>query len=73
MSTSEILEHLKTMDPTERQKVWPALEEIGFADTEETPETLAAIDEAREDVLKGRTHTIEEARAMIVKWTTKSS
>jgi predicted transcriptional regulator len=73
MSTSEILEHLKTMDRSERQKVWQVLEEIEFADTEETPEMLAAIDEAREDVRKGRTHTVEEARAMIVKWTTKSS
>ncbi len=73
MSTSELLDQLAKLGRSEREKVWQRLEELELAEIEETPETLAAIDAGRTSVRKGKTHTIEEARKMLAKWTTKSS
>lgn len=73
MSTSELLDQLAKLGRAERQKVWQRLEEIELADVEETPEVLAAIDAGRAAVREGKTHTVEEARELIAKWTTKSS
>jgi len=73
MSTSEILDQLSKLGRNERQKVWQRLEELELADVEETPEMLGAIDAGRSSVREGKTHTVEEARELIAKWTTKSS
>jgi hypothetical protein len=73
MSTSEILDELTKLGRSEREKVWQRLEELELAEIEETPETLAAIDAGRSAVLEGKTHTVEQARELIARWTTKSS
>ncbi len=73
MSTSELLDQLTKLERSEREKVWQRLEELELADIEETPEMLAAIDAARSSVREDKTHTVEQARELIAKWTTKSS
>ena len=73
MSTSELIAQLAKLGRSDRAKVWQKLEELELADTEESPETLAAIDAGRLSVREGKTHTAEEARALVAKWTTKSS
>lgn len=73
MSTSEILDQLAKLARSERAKIWQKLEELELADSEETPETLAAIDAGRLSIREGKTHSVEEARALLAKWTTKSS
>jgi predicted transcriptional regulator len=73
MSTSEILDQLSKLDRSERQEVWQRLEELELADVDETPEMLAAIEAGRAAVRNGKTHTPDEARQLIAKWTTKLS
>ena len=73
MSTSEILDQLSKLGRSEREKVWQRLEELELAEIEETPEMLAAIDAGRGSIAEGKTHTVEQARALIAQWTTKSS
>ena len=73
MSTSEILDQLPKLGRAERAKVWQRLEELELAESEETPEMLAAIEAGRSSVREGKTHTVEEARELIARWTTKSS
>lgn len=73
MGTPELLDQLSKLGRTERQKVWQRLEELELADVEETPETLAAIDAGRAAVREGKIHTVEQARELVAKWTTKSS
>ncbi len=73
MSTSEILDELPKLGRADREKVWQRLEELKLAEIEETPEMLAAIDAGQRSVREGRTHTVEQARALIAQWTTKSS
>ncbi|HEX8490831.1 MAG TPA: hypothetical protein VF626_07430 [Chthoniobacterales bacterium] len=72
MSVREILEELPRLDASERQTVLRRLIEIDPAlGVEETPEMLAAIDEAVRafDVDKGV--GIEEARRRVAQWTSK--
>ena len=73
MSTSEILDQLSLLAPSEREKVWQRLEELELALIEETPEMLAAIDAGRSSIREGKTHTVEQARDLIAQWTIKSS
>jgi hypothetical protein len=73
MSTAEILDQLTKLERSEREKVWQRLEELELAEIEETPEMLAAIDAGRSAVRERKTHTVEQARDLIAKWTTKSS
>ena len=73
MSTTEILDELPKLARSERKKVWQRLEELELAESEETPEILAAIDAGRRSVREGKTHTVEQARDLIAQWTTKSS
>jgi len=73
MSTSEILDQLTKLGRSEREKVWQRLEELELAEIEETPEMLAALDAGRASVREGKTHTVEQARELIARWTTKSS
>ena len=73
MSTTEILDLLPKLERSEREKVWRRLEELELAEIEETPEMLAAIDAGRRSISEGKSHSVEEARELIAKWTTKSS
>jgi hypothetical protein len=73
MSTSEILDELAKLERSEREKVWQRLEELELAEIEETPESLAAIDAGRTAIREGKTHSVDQAREMIARWTTKSS
>ncbi len=73
MSTSELLDQLARLGRADRQKVWQRLEELELEDVGETPEALAAIDAGRAAVREGKTHTVEEARELIARWTIKSS
>ncbi len=72
MSTSELLDQLARLGRADRQKVWQRLEELELEDVGETPEALAAIDAGRAAVREGKTHTVEEARELIARWTIKS-
>ena len=73
MSVTEILEELPRLMPSEREKVSRYLCELQFIEKEETPDMLTAIDAGRRSIREGRTHTIEEARGLIARWTTKLS
>jgi hypothetical protein len=73
MSVTEILSELPKLEHADREKVWQKLEELELATTEETPEMLAAIDAARCSIREGKNHTVEQARELIARWTTKSS
>jgi len=73
MSMSEILDELPKLGRSEREMLLHRLEELAVAEIEETPDMLAAIDAGRGSIAKGKTHTIEEARALISQWTSKSS
>jgi predicted transcriptional regulator len=73
ISISEILEELPKLARSEREKLLLRLEELEAAEIEETPEMLAAIDAGRRSIDAGKTHTVDEARRLISKWTTKSS
>jgi hypothetical protein len=46
MSVSEILEELPKLSATDRDLLFQRLSEMGAGEIEETPELLAAIDEA---------------------------
>ena len=72
MSVREILEELPRLDAGERQTVFRRLIEIDPAlDLEETPEMLAAIDEAVRSLDAGEGVGIEEARRRVAQWTSK--
>jgi hypothetical protein len=73
MSTVEILEELPKLDRQDRYKLLERLEELQCEDFEETPEMLAAIEAGRRSLREGKRHTVEEARALIRQWTTKST
>jgi len=71
MSTTEILEELPRLARDEREKIWKRLEEIEFGEMDETPETLAAIDEGRRAIVEGKIVNIEEMRRRVGQWTTQ--
>lgn len=72
MSVREILEELPRLDANERQTVLRRLMEIDPAlETEETPEMLAAIDEAVRAFDADKSVGIEEARRRVAQWTSK--
>lgn len=72
MSVREILEELPRLDPSERQTILRRLIEIDPAlEVEETPEMLAAIDEAVSSFDADRGVGIEEARRRVAQWTSK--
>ena len=72
MSVREILEELPRLDASERQTVLRRLIEIDPAlEIEETPEMLAAIDEAVESFDADKGVGIEEARRRVAQWTSK--
>jgi 7,8-dihydro-6-hydroxymethylpterin-pyrophosphokinase len=72
MSVTEILEELPRLKATERQTILRRLIEIDPAlEVEETPEMLAAIDEATRSFDGGQGVGIEEARRRVAQWTSK--
>ena len=72
MSVREILEELPRLDPSERQTVLRRLMEIDPAlELEETPEMLAAIDEAVRCFEADKGVGIEEARRRVAQWTSR--
>lgn len=72
MSVREILEELPKLDASERQTVLRRLIEIDPAlEVDETPEMLAAIDEAVRSFDATKGVDIEEARRRVVQWTSK--
>jgi hypothetical protein len=72
MSVREILEELPRLDPGERQAVLRRLMEIDPAlEVEETPEMLAAIDEAVRSFDADKGVGIEEARRRVAQWTSR--
>jgi predicted transcriptional regulator len=73
MSMTEILAELPNLERSEREKLLQRLEELHLAESEETPEALEAIDAGRRSIAEGKIHTLEQARALVSKWTTKSS
>jgi len=72
MSVREILEELPRLDANERQTVLRRLMEIDPAlEAEETPEMLAAIDEAVRVFDADKGVGIDEARRRVAQWTSK--
>ncbi len=67
MSVAEILEELPKLSATDRDLLFQRLSEMGAGEVDETPELLAAIDEAEaapeeEDV------TADELRQRVKRW-----
>ena len=72
MSIRKILDELPRLDASERQTVLRRLIEIDPAlELEETPEMLAAIDEAVGSFDADKGVGIEEARRRVAQWTSK--
>lgn len=71
MSVAEILEELPKLSADDQSLIRRRIDEL--IPEEETPETLAAIDAARQSLSEGKKHTIEEARNLLAQWTTRSS
>jgi hypothetical protein len=72
VSVREILEALPRLDASERQTVLRRLIEIDPAlEVEETPEMLAAIDQAVHSFDPDKGVGIEEARRRVAQWTSK--
>lgn len=72
MSVREILDELPRLDASERRTVLRRLIEIDPAlEVGETPEMLAAIDEAVRSFDADKGVGIEEARRRVAQWTSK--
>ena len=71
MSVREILEELPRLDASERQTVLRRLIEIDPALDVDTPEMLAAIDEAVRAFDADKGVGIDEARRRVAQWTSK--
>ena len=67
MTVAEILEELPTLKAEERQMIWDRLSELETKDDEETPEMLAAIDEAEKSP-RSEYLTVKQVRANIHPW-----
>ena len=67
MSIKEILEELPKLTLEEKRQLWNVLDhELTSEEDDESPELLAAIDEAIRSVERGeKTYTIEEVRKHI--------
>ncbi len=67
MSMNEILEELPKLSLEERQLLFQRLSELETGEIEETPEMLAAIDEARAEP-STTDLTAEEMRRDVIRW-----
>ena len=67
MSIREILEELPKLTEEEKRQLWNVLDhELTPEEDEETPEAVAAIDEAIQSLERGeKTYTVEEVREHI--------
>ena len=67
MNIKEILEELPRLTQEEKRQLWNVLDhELTSEEDEESPEVLAALDEAIRSLEKGeKTYTIEETREHI--------
>ena len=67
MSIKEILEELPKLTEEEKRQLWNVLDhELTPEEDEESPEVLAAIDEAIQSLERGgKTYTVEEVREHI--------
>jgi hypothetical protein len=73
MSAAEILDELPKLTPIELQHIHERILELEeMQDVEETPELLAAIDEGQRSLETERAFTLDEARAKITQWTSRS-
>jgi hypothetical protein len=67
MSMTEILDELPKLSIEERQLLFQRLSELGIEEVEETPEMLAAIDEARAEPSTTDV-SAEELRQDVIRW-----
>jgi len=67
VSMTEILDELPKLSMEERQLLFQRLSELGIGEIEETPEMLAAIDEA-EASPQEHDLSAEELRRNVVRW-----
>jgi hypothetical protein len=67
MSMTEILDELPKLSTEERQLLFQRLNELGIGEIEETPEMLAAIDEARAEPSTTDV-SAEELRQDVIRW-----
>jgi hypothetical protein len=74
MSIKEILEELPNLTQEEKRQLWNVLNhEVAHDFEEESPESLAAIDEGVRSLESGeKTYTIEEARQLVVETVAKA-
>jgi hypothetical protein len=74
MSAVEILDELPKLTPVELQLIHERIMELEeVQEIEETPELLAAIDEGLRSLETEPTYALDEVRAHIAEWTSKSS
>jgi len=74
MSAAEILSELPKLTPVELQHIHDRILELEDAQgVEETPELLAAIDEGLRSAESEPSYSVDEARAKITEWTSRSS
>jgi len=67
VSMTEILDELPKLSAEERQLLFQRLNELGIGEIEETPEMLAAIDEAQASP-HDHDLSVEEMRRNVVRW-----
>jgi hypothetical protein len=67
MSMTEILDELPKLSVEERQLLFQRLSELNIGDIEETPEMLAAIDEARAEPSTTDV-SAEDLRRDVIRW-----
>jgi hypothetical protein len=75
MSINEILEELPKLTEEEKRQLWNVLDhELTPEEDEESPEVLAAIDEAIQSLERGeKTYTVEEVREHIAEIVERAS
>jgi hypothetical protein len=67
VSMTEILDELPKLSVEERQLLFLRLSELGVGEIEETPEMLAAIDEAQASP-HDQDLSVEEMRQNVIRW-----
>jgi hypothetical protein len=67
MSVADILEELPKLSATDRDLLFQRLAEMGAGEIEETPELLAAIDEANASP-EAEDLSVEEMRQNVTRW-----
>ncbi len=73
MTVTEILQELPQLSPEDQDMIRQRLDQLRSEHDEETPETLRALDEARQAIREGKVHSVEKVRQLVTQWTSKSS